>query len=178
MAKGDRDILKADPDDGTTPIANLLLEALAMAHLSGEEKGIILFIWRRTYGWEDGPERRKVWDEISLPEFAAAINTSKRYVATLLSQLDSKKVILRNCLGKGKGYKYTTNTRVAEWGRGCLNQQGLLEKYTRGLSKRYTPLLPKSATPLATNLPTLKERERNINKDRNESQELVKAWEP
>ena len=51
MPKGDKEILKADPEDGTTPIANLLLEAVAIARLSGKEKGIILYLWRRTYGW-------------------------------------------------------------------------------------------------------------------------------
>ena len=54
MPKGDRVIGKADPEDGTTPVANLLLEALAMAHLSGEEKGAVLYLWRQTYGWVDG----------------------------------------------------------------------------------------------------------------------------
>jgi len=39
MPKGDRQELKADPEDGTTPISNLLLEALAIAKLSGKEKG-------------------------------------------------------------------------------------------------------------------------------------------
>ena len=47
MPKGDRIILKADPEDGTTPISNLLLEAVAMAKLSGLQKGVILYLWRR-----------------------------------------------------------------------------------------------------------------------------------
>lgn len=50
MPRGDREKLKADIEDGTTNIAHLLLEALAMADLSGAEKGLVLFLWRRTYG--------------------------------------------------------------------------------------------------------------------------------
>ncbi len=33
MPKGDKYKLKADPEDGTTPIANLFLEAVAIAKL-------------------------------------------------------------------------------------------------------------------------------------------------
>ena len=36
MPKGDRERLKADPDDGTTPIANLLLEAAIMAKVTSK----------------------------------------------------------------------------------------------------------------------------------------------
>ncbi len=46
MPKGDKAILKADPDDGTTPVSNLLLEALAIAKLSGMEKGALAYLWR------------------------------------------------------------------------------------------------------------------------------------
>jgi len=38
VAKGDREILKADTDDGYTTVANLLLEALAMAKMTGVQK--------------------------------------------------------------------------------------------------------------------------------------------
>lgn len=52
MAKGDRDIFKADIEDGYTKITDLLLEALAMAKLNGVQKGICLFLWRFTYVWD------------------------------------------------------------------------------------------------------------------------------
>ena len=43
MPKGDRERLKADLEDGSTPLANLLLEALATANISGVQKGLVLF---------------------------------------------------------------------------------------------------------------------------------------
>ncbi|MFC2011189.1 replication protein [Chloroflexota bacterium] len=52
MPKGDRKILKADPEDGTTPVANLLLEALVIAKLTSKERAACLFLIRRTYGWQ------------------------------------------------------------------------------------------------------------------------------
>lgn len=156
MPKGDRAILKADPEDGTTPIANLLLEALAMAHLSGEEKGAVLFLWRRTYGWAEG-DRRKTEDEISLPEWAAALNTAKDYSARVVKKLVQKRIIIQKDLGKGKGYIYSMNTRVNQWDRGSLNGLLLSKRYSQGLSKKYSPLPPKKTTPSDTNLATPKE---------------------
>lgn len=51
MPKGDREKLKADPEDGTTPIAHLLLEAFSIANLTKKELQAVLFLMRRTYGW-------------------------------------------------------------------------------------------------------------------------------
>ena len=48
MPKGDRLKLKADPEDGTTPISNLLLEAVAMTKLPGLQTRAILYLWRKT----------------------------------------------------------------------------------------------------------------------------------
>lgn len=146
MPKGDREILKADPEDGVIQIANLLLEALAMAHLSGAEKGAILFLWRRTYGWQDG-NRRKTEDEISLPEWAAALNINIRSAVRVLNSLVGKRVILRTDLGKGRGYWYSMNTRVNQWDKSCLNCQELSERYGQGLSKKSRPPLTKKTTP-------------------------------
>jgi len=156
MPKGDRDILKADPEDGTTPIANLLLEALAMAHLSGEEKGAVLFLWRRTYGWElEG--RRKTEDVISLTVWALALNTNPQYASRVITALTQKRVILRRDLGQGKGYSYSMKTRVNEWDKGCLNSEGLTKRYSEGLSKRYRVPSTKRITPPDTILAMPKE---------------------
>lgn len=59
MPKGDRAMLKADPEDGTTPVANLLLEALVVARLTSKERAALLFLIRRTYGWYIGGARLK-----------------------------------------------------------------------------------------------------------------------
>ena len=156
MPKGDRAILKADPADGMTQVANLLLEALAMAHLSGEEKGAVLFLWRRTYGWQNGAGR-KTKDEISLPEWAAALNTSKDYSARVIKNLVQKNIIMQGDLGKGRGYIYSMNTRVNQWDRSSLNGLLLSERYSQGLSKKYTPQSPKRTTPSDTDLARPKE---------------------
>lgn|GEM_PF-2366331 len=129
MAKGDRNILKADTEDGYTKIADLLLEALAMAKLNGVQKGICLFLWRRTYGWEQKEDR------VSLKEFAQACDTSEAYISRQLKQLIKWKVIMRTSYEPGKVPAYTFNTRITQWDKGCLNMQGLSDCSIQGLYK-------------------------------------------
>lgn len=127
MAKGDRENFKADTEDGYTRIADLLLEALAMAKLNGVQKGICLFLWRRTYGWDQKE------DQISLKEFAQACDTSEPYISRQLKQLIQWKVIIRTSYEPGKVPGYTFNTRVAQWDKGCIKVQGLSECAIQGL---------------------------------------------
>jgi len=157
MPKGDREILKADPEDGTTPIANLLLEALAMAHLSGEEKGAVLFLLRRTYGWELVEGRRKTEDKITLTEWALALNTNPQYASRVIAALAQKRVILRRDLGQGKGYSYSMKTRVNQWDEGCLNSEELSKRYSEGLSKKYRVPSTKKIIPPDMSLAMAKE---------------------
>ena len=158
MPKGDREILKADPEDGTTPIANLLLEALAIARLSGKEKGIILYLWRRTYGWEKDGKRLKE-KTISLSEFGKVCDSDTATVSKLLSGLVKRNILKRKFAGPGKGYSYSMNTRVGEWDKGCINHQLLKELSTQGLSKSSIQQLSKNTTPPDTN-------SRLLNKDK------------
>jgi phage replication O-like protein O len=126
----DQDTLKADLENGYTPIANLILEALAISKMNGTQKGICLFLLRRTYGW--GTKE----DDISLKEFAEAVDSSPSYVSKQLKQLIEWNVIIRTSYSPGKTAAYTFNTRVAEWDKGCTNVQGLDECIRQGLYKR------------------------------------------
>lgn len=173
MPKGDRDIGKADPEDGTTPIANLLLEAIAVANLSGKKKGALSFLWRRTYGWED-KERKKVgqqWprkteDIITLQEWSLALKTDVSYASRIIEDLAKKKIIERFPLGTGKGYRYRLNTKVDEWDKSCINLQELSEFTRQELFKHSTLRLYKKTTPSATDLASSKER---LNKEKEKS---------
>lgn len=129
MPKGDRAILKADPDDGTTPISNLLLEALALAHLSGMEKGALLLLWRKTYGWcKDGNRLKE--QRISLKQWATGLDIDEPYASKIISNLVKHNIIKQTSLGQGKGYIYTTNTNIATWNGHCINQQVLYKTTT------------------------------------------------
>jgi hypothetical protein len=127
MPKGDRLRLKADPEDGTTPIANLLLEAVAMAKISGLQKGAILYLWRRTYGWQDESGNRKKEDKIPLSEWAKALDSCISRLSHALSELELKKIIKRKQADSWGGYYYSINTEVSKWDSGCLNFNKLRE---------------------------------------------------
>lgn len=135
MPKGDRLKLKADPDDGTTKISHLLLEALAMARLSGLEKGAILFLWRRTYGWQDLKHPRKQIKErhISLTEWSEWLDCNKQVASKTLTKLTKHNIIIQTSLGQGKGYLYSMNTCISTWNGNCLDikhLEWLLSKWT------------------------------------------------
>lgn len=166
MPKGDRFNLKADPDDGTTPVANLLLEAVAIAKLSGKEKGAILFLWRHTYGWLNQGIRPKEL-EIGLDRWAKVLQTDRTSASKILGSLSQKSIFHRRFLGPGKGYIYSMNTRISTWNSDCIDLP-LLKEIARldndnnsgekspPLQDSTTPPLSKITTPLATNSASLK----------------------
>lgn len=172
MPKGDQDILKADPEDGTTPIANLLLEALAIAKLTGKEKGAVLYLWRVTYGWLVNGKRLKE-REISLSTWSKVFQTDEAKASKILSGLANKNILLRNYLGPGKSYSYSMNTRVADWDKGCLNRQGLSEIARQGLSKTTRVALSKTTIPPATKLVSPKESIKKVLKKGSSSTDIT-----
>lgn len=173
MPKGDREILKADIDDGYTKIANLLLEALAIAQLTGKEKGAVLYLWRRTYGWQKNGDRLKE-TVISLQEWANILNTDRSHASSLLTGLERKRIFTRRFIGPGKGYYYATNTTVAEWCNSCIKQQQLHEITTQQLPKSATVVLPKTATPPDTKLATGKERLNKIKESNDDIDNILR----
>lgn len=132
MPKGDREILKADPEDGTTPIANLLLEAIAIAKLTGREKGILLLLCRKTYGWQKNGKRLKQ-TSLSIRSCAKFLEIDQRIAQKLLAGLAQKRIVSRDFSKPGYGYTYAINTRVGEWDRGCINHEQLVRLTSGGL---------------------------------------------
>ena len=127
MSNENKEVLKAELEDGYGRVANLLLEALSISKLNGKQMSICLFIIRRTYSWG------KKSDEIALREFALACDSSETYMSKQLKQLIEWKVIKRKNYSPGKIPEYEINTRVDQWDKGCLNIQGLNENIRQGL---------------------------------------------
>lgn len=128
MPKGDYQQLKADIEDGTVPIAHLLLEACSMAKLNGVAKGLVMFIWRRTYGWVDEGKRKHKDDRITLAEFAQATGSAKTYVSTQLKLLVKSGVILESVDPDNARYKrYGMNTEISEWSSEVIDIDELQE---------------------------------------------------
>lgn len=127
MPRGDREIFKADCDDGFTRIANLILEALALVKLNATQMGICLFLLRRTYGWNRGE------DAISLGDFAAACGTSKAYISRQLADLLQKNIIRRLFYAPGKTPVYAFASSIAGWDKACIDLQALSSNAEDGI---------------------------------------------
>lgn len=142
MPKGDRLRLKADPEDGTTPVANLLLEAVAMAKISGLQKGIIIFLWRKTYGWigEDG--KRKKEAKITLGDWQKALDRDKSRIAKALVALEGMNIIHRRVVDIWGGYHYKLNTNIASWNSDSIN----LAKLSETVTVAHLPTVGENAT--------------------------------
>lgn len=85
MAEG---IASPQLEDGFTPIANEIVEALMKINLSAYESRVLWFIFRKTYGF------KKKTDWIALSQFSKAINLDRRLVHRALKKLSSKKMIV------------------------------------------------------------------------------------
>lgn len=84
------------PEDGTTQIAHSIIENLIQQNLSGREWDIVMFILRKTYGFN------KKTDWIANRQIADATGTSKGVVSQVISGLIDKKILLSKYTDKGK----------------------------------------------------------------------------
>jgi len=152
VPKGDRAILKADIEDGYTQIANLLLEAIAIAPLSGVEKGLLLAMCRLTYGWANGDKgQRRTEATVSSLDLATILNTHKVSTARSLKKLVTANILIAKDLGKGKGFTYGINTRISQWADCKLNGLQSAEWFIPPSTKRLTVLSTKRLTPAKLN---------------------------
>lgn len=88
-------------ENGFTPIANEILEKLVNISLLGSEFQILLFIIRKTYGYQ------KKADRISLTQFEKGTGISRPTVVKTLKNLMAKGLIVKICLPGGNiGYSF------------------------------------------------------------------------
>jgi len=75
-------------EDGFTPIANEIMEALMRVNLSAYESRVLWFLFRKTYGWN------KKTDWITLSQFSECIGLDRRLIHRAIKSLSSKKMIV------------------------------------------------------------------------------------
>ena len=74
-------------ENGYTKIANELLEAICQLNISGNEMRILLYIIRRTYGYNSKSA------EVSLAEIAEAVGMRREHISKRLKKLSKMKII-------------------------------------------------------------------------------------
>lgn len=96
-------------DDGEfTRVHNAIFEALARARLSGSEFRCVMFLFRKTYGWN------KKEDVISLSQWAEGTDSKRPHVLTTLNSLLKKNIIYRRLDG-GQIPTYGFNKYIEQW---------------------------------------------------------------
>lgn len=94
-------------EDGYTRIADELLEALVRTRIPGQAGQVLLFIIRKTYGFN------KKEDTISLSQFEAATGLNKSRVCHCLNTLEGMKLITKK--GNGDMTIYGINKKYSGW---------------------------------------------------------------
>lgn len=98
-------------EDGFTPIANTIMEALARTRFSGYERSVLDFLFRKTYGWS------KKSDLISLGQFVDATGILKPHIVRTIKRLLGRDIIHKTVaqIGNDNLVRYEFNKHFGEW---------------------------------------------------------------
>lgn len=98
-------------EDGFTPIANAIMDALARTRFSGYERSVLDFLFRKTYGWS------KKSDLISLSQFVDGTGILKPHVVRTIKRLIEKNVIHKAItkIGNDNLVQYEFNKHWGTW---------------------------------------------------------------
>lgn len=102
---------KPELDDGHTKIANELLDAIIKTDFSKRQYKILLFVMRKTYGWN------KSEDDISRSQIVEATQLKNPHVTTTIQELLEMNVLIVSNGNHAKRYKinkYYDTWRVTE----------------------------------------------------------------
>jgi phage replication O-like protein O len=88
-------------EDGYLSLANEVVEALSKARLSGSQFQIVLYVFRKTYGWVGPDGAKKKADRISHSQIAKATGLSKGTVSNEVIKLTKLGVLTKQVECKG-----------------------------------------------------------------------------
>lgn len=123
-------------ENGYTKIANELYDAIARWHLSSYESRVLIFIIRKTYGWN------KKSDWISLSQFVEATGIRESHVSRTISLLVKQKIVTKG--GKRREPMYSVQKNYSLWEvlpKGVRSHHTVITK--GGKSKLPKGVLPK-----------------------------------
>jgi phage replication O-like protein O len=121
-------------ENGFTPVANEIVDALMQANLSGQESQVLWAIFRKTYGFS------KKTDWISLSQFAKMTGMDRRNVHRALKKLSSKQMTVIQTDDRGR-IRYGFQKNYEKW---KLSSKQMTPPQTviqtdDGLSSKQTP---------------------------------------
>ena len=148
--------------NGYTRIANELLEAICRLNISGNELRILLFIVRRTYGFN------KSSTNISLTEISEATGVRKNHVSRALKKLSDLKIIKRQTFSGTKSQSISIVKNYEEWTVENCTELPLPKMVT--VTKNGNPTVTKNGNP------TYKENIKDNIKDKEKESYSLKPY--
>ena len=115
-------------DNGYVMIANELFDALIRVRISGEQRQVLYFIIRKTYGW------RKKSDAIPLSQFVEATGIRKSNVIRAINSLKLRNLITGLKKGTFDATIYGINKDYTKWLK-VSKKRLVSKKRTEGLKK-------------------------------------------
>lgn len=101
-------------ENGYTPIANEIMEAIAKTKLNGTQFRILMVVWRSTYGWD------KKSHELSETFISKATEINSKQIAREIKELFERNILVEVSPPTfSKGREIAFNKRYAEWGEGA-----------------------------------------------------------
>lgn len=128
--------------NGYTKIANEIMDALINYRIPGEQMQCLLFVIRKTYGWN------KKKDSISLSQFSETTGINKPCVCRALNKLINKNIIIKK-----------DNTKIITY---CLQEN---YKKWKVLSKKIIPIIKKDNPALSKKIHTKDTKTKDNTKD-------------
>jgi phage replication O-like protein O len=146
-----------------TRVANAILETLAKTRLNGQEFRALMFLFRKTYGWN------KKEDSISLSQWQVGLDlTHRQHVIPILDGLINKKIIYRD-RKIGLVWIYGFNKYFDQWETGVTqesNRDGVTQQGNRGVTLQGNGVLPNQVTEVLPSRVTTKDIKHTKTKDK------------
>lgn len=127
-------MINPQKENGYTAISNEIMDFLATYRLPGEQMQCLLFVLRKTYGFN------KKTDKISLSQFVKATGINRSNVARAIKGLIDKNIIHVKKGGVKKDTikvsEYRFNKRYDTWKSSIKKDTGSIKKDTKVVSKK------------------------------------------
>lgn len=137
-------------ENGYTSISNELMEALARTRISGEQRQLLDFILRKTYGYN------KKEDKISLSQFVLGTGLKKPNICRGLKSLEAMNIIIKTDNAKANIYGILKN--YDKW-----KPLSKVIIHKKALSKVITPIINIDNPSLSKMIPTITTTTKAIN---------------
>ncbi len=162
-------------ENGYTPIANEILEALGGFRVSGECWQILVIIWRKTYGYQ------KKQDKISNSQFVQLTGLKKGNVSRALSKLITSNIVIKIDNNHGGIPEYGFNKKYKEWNQTVIKidnkriSEKLLSKKKPLLSKTITKVINIDNKPLSKLMDTKERKKKEIIQKKGDFSEKIQT---